>query len=157
VKIRPYHVYGLLLPVLAIPAWRLHNRPRGEFAISSDRVARWTSLARQTPEELERGVAHRYREMAMGLEGVRDVGYFSEKNKSDLWAASSSPAGHDRIERYYMAQSILAPALLRFDELHGLVVIDCATSDQAMGVLNREGLVSIRDFGKGLILARPEE
>ena len=155
-KIRPYHVYGLLLPMLALPAWRLYERPRREFALSTDRVNRWSSLTRLTPEELERGVAHRYQEMASGLEGARDVGYFSEKDKSDLWAAQSTPAGHNRIERYYMAQSILAPALLRFDELHALIVIDCATSEQALGVLNREGLVVIRDFGKGLILARPE-
>jgi hypothetical protein len=155
-KFRPYHVYGLLLPVLVIPAWRLSERPRREFTVSAEKVSRWASLARSTPEELERGVAHRYEEMAPALGGARDVGYFSENDKSDLWAARSSPAGHKRIERYYMAQSILAPSLLRFDELHALVVIDCATPEQAAGVLNREGLVVIRDFGKGLILARPE-
>ena len=98
-KIRPYHVYGLLLPLLAVPAWRLRERPRREFAARRTGVGPgWASLARLTPEELERGVAHRYRALARELGGARDVGYFSEKDRADLWASSSSP-GRSRPDR----------------------------------------------------------
>ena len=153
---RPYHACLFLVPALAFPAWSIWDRPRHEFEASAKRVDGWASLARLTPEELEAGVAHRYRAMAGELAGARDVGYFSEKDKADLWAASSTPEGHNRIERYYMAQAILAPALLRFDELHALIVVDCATPEQAAGVIRRENLVTVKDFGKGLVLARPE-
>jgi hypothetical protein len=155
-KIRPVHVFGLFVAVLAIPAWRLCQRGRSEFVVSGDRVRRWVTLTRFTAEELEHGVAHRYLEIAAELKGTRDVGYFGDASWPEMWAAQATPAGRDRIERYYMAQSMLAPALLRFDELHALIVIDCATPEQADGVLNREGVALVRDFGRGLLLARPE-
>ncbi len=142
--------------MLAIPAWRLFQRDRSEFVVSADTVERWASLTRFTPEELEHGVAHRYVEIAAELRRTRDVGYFSDVSWREIWAASATSPGQGGIERYYMAQFVLAPALLRFDELHAVIVIDCATPERAIGVLNREGLALIRDFGKGLVLARPE-
>lgn len=154
-NVRPYPAWGLLILLMTAAAWRLYELPRAKYAVSRERVAGWASLTRMTPEELERGVAHRYAALAPELTGERDVGYFSEKDKSDLWSSALIPAGHDRIERYYMAQSILAPSLLRFDETHPRVVVDCATAEQAERVLAREGLTPVRDFGRGLVLARP--
>jgi len=108
-----------------------------------------------TPVEVDRGLAHRYEGLAGVLEGARDVGYFSERDSSDLWSAASTGVGLDRIQRYYMAQGLLPPSLLRLDAIRPLVVVDCATPEQADGVLRREGLTAVRDFGGGLVLARP--
>jgi hypothetical protein len=154
--IRPFQVYGLLLAALCIATWRLVDMPRGEFTLSRDRLARWSSLSRSTAEELEHGLAHRYLAIAAELKGTRDVGYFSDKSWPETWAASATSTGQSGIERYYMAQAIVAPALLRFDQLRAKVVIDCTTPEQATSVLNREGLAVVRDFGQGLVLARPE-
>lgn len=154
-RARPYPAWALLAATLAASAWRLSERSGDVKALSAERVRGWAALARETPEALDRGVAHRYAGLAPEVAAAREVGYFSEKDKSDLWASSSTPAGFDRLRRYYMAQSILAPALLRFDEVRPLVVVDCATPEQADRVVGRAGLAAVRDFGRGLVLARP--
>ena len=155
-RIRPYPAWGLLASALAVSAWRIYERPASEYAITGQRVARWASLARMTPEELDPGLPHRYQGLARALGGAREVGYFSERNSADLWSAASTGVGYDRIMRYYMAQGLLPPSLLRLDAIHPLVVVDCAAPEQAERVLRREGLTAVRDFGQGLVLARPE-
>jgi hypothetical protein len=154
-RIRPYPAWGLLASALAISAWRLHERPGGEYAVTGERVARWASLARMTPEEIDRGLAHRYEGLARELDGMREVGYFSERDSAGRWRAAMIPGEHDWLQRYYMAQGLLPPSLLRRDEIRPLVVLDCATPEQAEQVLRREGLTAVRDFGQGLVLARP--
>ncbi len=108
-----------------------------------------------TPEELDPGLAHRYEGLARELNGMREVGYFAEHDSSDRWRAALDPSGFDRVQRYYMAQGLLPPSLLRPDAVHPLVVVDCATPEQAERVLKREGLTPVRNFGRGLVLARP--
>ncbi len=154
-RIRPYPAWGLLASILAVSAWRIHERPGGEYAVTGKRVTSWASLARMTPEELDRGLPHRYEGLAAELKGAREVGYFSEQNSEALFRDASTADGFDRIQRYYMAQGLLPPSLLRLDAIHPLVVVDCATPEQAERVLRREGLTAVRDFGRGLVLARP--
>lgn len=153
--IRPYPAWGLLAAVLAASAWRLADQPAARFAVAGRDAPGWASLARLTPEELERGVAHRYAGLAPELGGARDVGYFTDADWDRLWATQAGPEGHVRIERYYMAQAMLPPSVLRYGRRHPLVVVDCATPEQAGQVLGREGLAAIRNFGGGLVLARP--
>ena len=68
----------------------------------------------------------------------------------------SGPDGPDRIQRYYMAQGLLPPSVLRLDAIRPLVVVDCADARTGPKVLRRKGLTAVRDFGSGLVLARPE-
>ncbi len=154
-RIRPYPAWGLLASICAVSAWRIYERPAGEYAFTSRRVVRWASLARMTPEELDPGLPHRYEGLASELNGAREVGYFNERDRSALWRDVLTHDGMVRIQRYYMAQGLLPPSLLRLDAIHPLVVVDCTTPDQAERVLRREGLTAVRDFGKGLVLARP--
>lgn len=157
VTVRPYHVWLLLAALPAVAAWRLAERLPDASRLDRPRLARWAALAGSAPEELESGVTRRYEALAkeVAKTGARDVGYYSEKGKDDVWRESSSPAGFPRLERYYMAQSTLAPALLRFDETRALVVVDCATPELADQAMQRHGLSVVRDFGRGLVLARP--
>jgi hypothetical protein len=154
-KIRPYPAWGLLAAALAVSAWRLFERPGAEYALNGERVSRWASLARTTPEEVDRGLAHRYRGLAQALEGAREAGYFSDRSGADFWIAATIPGELDRLQRYYMAQGLLPPTVLRVDAIRPLVVVDCATPEQARLVLTRQGLTEIQDFGGGLILGRP--
>jgi hypothetical protein len=153
-KIRPYHTWGFLAALLLASAWRTFEWSRIDLAVPVEKLARWPLLARLTTEELDNGVAHRYVELARDLGGERDVGYFSERDRTTLWS-DSSPDGKARIFRYYMAQSILAPCLLRLDEPWPLVVVDCRTPEQAKAVEERMRLSVVHDYGQGLILARP--
>ena len=154
-RIRPYPAWGLLASLLAVSAWRIYERPGWEYAVTGERVAGWASLARMTPEELDRGLPHRYEGLASALNGVREVGYFSERQSADLFGGVPTGDQFDRIQRYYMAQGLLPPSLLRLDTIRPLVVVDCATVEQSERVLRREGLTVVRDFGQGLVLARP--
>ena len=153
--IRPYPARALLVAALGASAWRLADRPRWEFATSGRNVPGWSALGRLAPEELEGGVARRYAGLAPELGGARDVGYFADADWDTLWREQGEPEGHARIERYYMAQAMLPPAVLRFGHRAPLILVDCATPGQAERVLAREGLAAIRDYGRGLVLARP--
>jgi hypothetical protein len=154
-QIRPYPAWALMAIALVVAAWRVYERPGADFALTSRRLARWPLLATMTTEELDPGLPHRYLGLSNALNGEREVGYFSEKDSADLWRAAITPGDTDRIQRYYMAQSLLPPSLLRLDAIRPLVVVDCAKPEQAQAVIKREGLTTIRDFGRGLILARP--
>jgi hypothetical protein len=152
-RIRPYPAWVLLAVLLIVSAWRSADWFRREHALLWRGSPRWVLLGRLTTEELARGVAHRYGELAHDLAGERDVGYFSERPSSTLWS-DSSPEGHDRIERYYMAQGMLPPSILRLDERWPKNVVDCNTDAQARNVVARKRLTVIRDYGAGLVLAR---
>ncbi len=154
-RIRPYPAWGLLACVLAVSAWRVYERPGAEYAATGERAARWALLARMTPEELDRGLAHRYEGLAGALEEAREVGYFSERAGADRSSAAMDSIEINWLERYYMAQGLVPPTLLRLDAIRALVVVDCARPEQVEGVLKREGLTVVRDFGRGLVLARP--
>ena len=155
-KIRPYPAWGLLASMLAISAWRVYERPGTEYAISRQRIARWASLATLTPEELDLGLPHRYEGMARELRGAREAGYFSDQSSGVLWRDAAIPGGAERIQRYYWAQGLLPPTVLRLDAILPLVVVDCATDEQAKTVLRSQGLTEVHDFGGGLVLARPQ-
>lgn len=107
--IRPYPAWGLLAAVLAASAWRLSERPAARFAVAGRDAPGWASLARLTPEELERGVAHRYAGLAPELGAARDVGYFTDADWDRLWATQAGPEGHARIERYYWRRRCCPP------------------------------------------------
>ena len=154
-RIRPYPAWGLLAAALAISAWRVYERPGEQFAITGERVARWASLLRMSPEELDRGLVHRYEGLASALSGMRDVGYFSDRSTENRASAAATPGEVGWLERYYMAQGTVPPSLLLRDTVCPLVVVDCTTPEQAQNVLRREGLTVVRDFGRGLVLARP--
>jgi hypothetical protein len=146
-----------LTALLVVSAWRSVDwfcRERAKLWAGS---ARWVLLTRMTPEEFDHGRAHRYRDLARDLGGERDVGYFSEQDGSVLWSDAFSPEGADRIERYYMAQGILPPSLLRLDERWPRVVVDCKTDDQAQQVVTRKLLKVVHNYGQGLLLAQPAE
>jgi hypothetical protein len=155
-RIRPYPAWGLLAIALAISGWRLYQRPGSEYAITRERAARWVSLLRMTTEELDRGLAHRYEGLASALNGAREVGYFSGRDGANVYDAATIPGEIDWLQRYYMAQGLLAPTVLRRDVICPLVVLDCATPEQAERALGRRDLAAVRDFGRGLVLARPE-
>jgi hypothetical protein len=154
--IRPYHAWVFLLVLPVVSAQRACEWARRELVNVFDGRTRWASLTRNTTEELDKGTAHRYVGLARDLAGEPDVGYFQERNHSTLWSVIS-PEDQRRIERYYMAQGILAPSVLRLDERWRRVVVDCDTASQAGEVAVRMGLTVIRDYGQGLLLARPEE
>jgi len=152
---RSYHAWIFLAALPLASAWQLSQRPRGEFVVTRARVERWAPLVQAPAEEFDEGLAHRYVDLAPELKDTRDVGYFNETSKDRLWAATYDADAFERISRYYMAQSILAPSLLHLEEKLALVVVDCATPEQAEGVVAREGLTVVRDHGRGLVLARP--
>jgi hypothetical protein len=156
-KIKPYPAWILMVSMVAVSAWRLYERPGAEYAFTGHRVALWASLARMTPEELDRGLPHRYEGLASALDGAREVGYLSERKRAELLGPSATMKddGIDRLSRYCMAQGLLPPTVFRVDEIRPLVVVDCGTPEAAEQVLSREGLTVVRDFGRGLILARP--
>ena len=154
-SIRPYPAWGLLVALLGASAWRLSERPGATFAVSGRNLTGWAALARSEPEALERGVTRRYAGLATELGGAPEVGYFTDTDWDALWRDAGDPEGHARLERYYMAQAVAPPSLLRYGEIRPLVVVDCATPEQAGRVLARAGLTAIHDFGGGLILARP--
>ncbi len=154
-QIRPYPAWFLLASALALSAWRFYERPAAEFSFTPERPERWASLARLAPEELDHGLAHRYQGLAVLLDGSRDVGYLSERAESELWKAATMPGELDRLQRYYMAQCVLPPTILRVDGIHPRVIVDCATPEQARRVLKRTHLTEVHDFGGGLVLARP--
>jgi hypothetical protein len=154
-KIRPYPAWALLAMMLVLSTWRLHDRPGAEYLLGPGRISRWASLARMTPEELDRGLAHRYDGLAAALGGEAEVGYFSERSSDDLWRLAAEPGGKERIHRYYMAQGLLPPSVLRLDAIRPLVVVDCSEPEQAERVMRVRGLTPVRDFGGGLVLARP--
>ncbi len=154
-RIRPYNGWMFLAALLTVSAWRAFERSRLELADIPSRMVRWPLLTRLTTEELDQGLAHRYCAMFADLQHARDVGYFTEAPSATMWS-DSSPAGASRIERYYMAQGILPPALLRLDERWPTTIVDCATPEQAQRVLVRKRLRAVRDYGNGLLLATPE-
>ena len=90
-RIRPYPAWGLLASALAVSAWRVYERPGAEYALTSDRVTRWASLARMTPEEIDRGLAHRYKGLAAALNGAPEAGYLSDRSGADFWKAATTP------------------------------------------------------------------
>ena len=154
--VRPYHVWILLGAALVVSGWRSVSWFRRELHPAWESRTRWAALTQSTTEELDRELAYRYRDLARDLGGERDVGYVSEHDRSTLWS-DSSPEGAARIKRYYMAQGILAPSILRLDERRGLVVVDCRTAEQAERVVSWMGLTIVRDYGEGLILAKAGE
>ena len=89
------------------------------------------------------------------MNGAREAGYISGLSRLDIWTAATNPDEVARLERYYMAQGIVPPSVLRLDEIRPLVVIDCKTAEEAERVLKREGLTKVRDLGSGLLVARP--
>jgi hypothetical protein len=154
--IRPYHAWLFLAAVPVISVERALEWAGRDGVRVVKTSERWPLLARMTTEELDHGLAHRYRDLARDLGGERDVGYFEEKHHATLWG-DSSPEGQKRIERYYMAQSILAPSILRKDERWPRIVVDCQTPAEASAVVDRMALTVVHDFGAGLLLARPTE
>ncbi|MDR3632424.1 MAG: hypothetical protein P4L84_01230 [Isosphaeraceae bacterium] len=155
-RIHPYHSWAFLAALLVQSASRVVERSRRELAGSWQARTRWVLLVRMTTEELDGDLAHRYRDLAGDLGGERDVGYFSEQPSATLWS-DSSPEGFSRIQRYYMAQGILPPSLLRLDERWPRIVVDCRKAEEAAQVVSRMRLTAIRDYGPGLLLARPGE
>lgn len=142
--------------MLLASAWQLCQRPKREFVVNRAQVEGWAPLVQLTPEELDEGLAHRYVKLAPELTSTRDVGYLNEAGKNRLWALTQDTSRVDRMTRYYKAQSVLAPSLLHLEAKdYPLIVIDCATAEQAKDVVAREGLTVIQDHGRGLVLARP--
>lgn len=152
---RPYHAWLFLVPILVLPLVHLRKRPAPEFSASADRVSHWIEVTRETPEGLDKGVAHRYSGLGAELSSAREAGYLTDSGTGSLWSESGTPEGHNRLERYYMAQSFLAPCVLRFSTNHSLIVVDCPGDAEAEAAIARTGLSPVKRWADGLFLARP--
>lgn len=144
----------IFLSALIISALRLRDTSWAKIGISFEKLDRWEELARFEPEEIKSSDLRRYRFLSKALEGVSEAGYFSEAGKPVIYGATR-PNAIVYIRRYYRAQFVLIPTVLRYDRQLPLVVVDCSDPTSAERVLESRKFVTVRDFGGGLVLARP--
>jgi len=149
-------IVAVMLLLLGVEATvlRLLDLPRETFPVDGGRLRRWGELARKAAVEFPQSPGHRHLRLRPRLARLRAAGYFSDHDRSVMWAPRAEGRAQT-VVRYYSAQYALAPTILDFDKVHPLVVVDCSGPDRARAVLRRRRLEPVLDLGGGLVLARP--